>query len=187
MARIHLVRHGRASGGWDDDPDPGLDELGREQAERLAVRLGPSAGADAPPPLVTSPLRRCRETIGPLAARWATSPVVEPAVAELPSPPGVPMGGRVPWLRQAMAGRWSDLGVEYETYRDGVVAAVSALPDGAVVCSHFVAINGVIGACVGDDRVLLRRLDNTSVTVVETTDAGLVLVEGGHEADTLIR
>lgn len=186
MARIHLVRHGRASGGWDDDPDPGLDELGREQAERLADRLGGS-GAPTPPWLVTSPLRRCRETIAPLAARWAMTPVVDPAVAELPSPPGVPMGARVPWLRQAMAGHWSDLGADYETYRDGVVAAVSALPDGAIVCSHFVAINGVIGACVGDDRVLLRSLDNTSVTVVETTDGGLVLVEGGREADTLIR
>ena len=106
----------------------------------------------------------------------------------MPSPPGVPMGERVPWLRAGdgralVRPRASD----YETYRDGVVAAVSALPDGAVVCSHFVAINGVIGACVGDDRVLLRSLDNTSVTVVEATDGGLVLVEGGHEADTLIR
>lgn len=185
MARVHLVRHGRASGGWDDDPDPGLDDVGREQAERLADRFGRSG---APPPrLVTSPLRRCRETIAPLAARWATTAVVDPAVAELPSPPGVPMGARVAWLRQAMAGRWSDLGPDYETYRDGVVAAVSALPDGAIVCSHFVAINGVVGACVDDDRVLLRSLDNTSVTVVETTAGGLVLVEAGHEADTLIR
>jgi len=186
MARIHLVRHGRARGGWDDDPDPGLDELGREQAERLVDRLAGS-GAPTAPALVTSPLRRCRETIAPLAGRWAMTPIVDPAVAELPSPPGVPMGARVPWLRQAMAGHWSDLGADYEAYRDGVVAAVAALPDGAVVCSHFVAINGVIGACVGDDRVLLRSLDNTSVTVVETTADGLVLVVGGHEADTLIR
>ena len=53
--------------------------------------------------------------------------------------------------------------------------------------SHFVAINAVIGACLGDDRLVIRSLDNTSVTVVETTAGGLVLVEAGHEADTLIR
>ena len=186
MTRVHLVRHGRASGGWDDDPDPGLDDVGRAQAEQLAARLGPP---DAPRPavLVSSPLRRCQETLVPLAARWGMTPLVEAAVAELPSPPGVPMGARVPWLREAMAGTWPALGERYETYRDGVLAAVSALPDRAVVCSHFVAINAVIGACVGDDRVLLRRLDNRSVTVVEVADGGLVLVEAGHEADTLIR
>ena len=61
------------------------------------------------------------------------------------------------------------------------------LRDDTVVVSHFVAINAVIGACIGDDRLVIRSLDNTSVTVVETSDDGMVLVRGGHEADTLIR
>ena len=184
MTRVRLVRHGRATGGWDDDPDPGLDALGRQQAERLAARLGPLGDAVAPL-LVTSPLRRCRETATPLALRWGVTPVVEAAVAEVPSPPGIPMGERVPWLRRAMAGTWTDLGDRYTDY--GVVAAVSALPDGAVVVSHFIAINAVIGSSQGDDRVLLRRLDNTSVTTVDVSEAGLVLVKSGREADTLIR
>jgi hypothetical protein len=55
------------------------------------------------------------------------------------------------------------------------------------VFSHFIAINAVIGACVGDDRVVIRRLDNTSVTVVETGGGMMRLIEAGHEADTLIR
>jgi broad specificity phosphatase PhoE len=56
-----------------------------------------------------------------------------------------------------------------------------------VVVSHFIAINAVIGACTADDRLVIRSLDNTSVTIVETTPDGLVLLEAGHEADTLIR
>lgn len=189
MARVRLVRHGRATAGWDIDPDPGLDELGREQARRLAERLGPlgDGARDGAPYLVTSPLRRCRETAVPLAERWGVEPVVEPAVAEIPSPEGVAMGERVAWLRAAMAGTWSELGDRYTAYRDGVLEAVAALPDGAVVVSHFVAINAVIGACLGDDRLLLRSLDNTSVTVVDVSPEGLALVEAGHEADTLIR
>ena len=63
MPRLHLVRHGRATGGWDVDPDPGLDPLGVEQADRLVERLAPLG----PLPVVTSPLRRCRETAAPLA------------------------------------------------------------------------------------------------------------------------
>ena len=53
--------------------------------------------------------------------------------------------------------------------------------------SHFIAINAVIGACVGDDSLVIRSLDNCSITTVESTPAGLVLLDAGHEADTLIR
>jgi broad specificity phosphatase PhoE len=182
-ARIHLIRHGRAAAGWDTDPDPGLDSVGRLQAAALAERLG----ARAPMPIVTSPFRRCQETAAVLAVRWRVAPVVEPLVGEIPSPPGVPIGERVAWLRQAMTRTWSELGDEYVAYRDAVVAYVSGLRADTVVTSHFVAINAVIGACIGDDRLVIRRLDNASVTVVDTSDGGLSLVAGGHEADTLIR
>ena len=98
------------------------------------------------------------------------------------------MADRVAWLRAAMAGTWAELGERYTAYRDAVVGVDRGRPADAVVVSHFVAINAVIGACVGDDRLVLRSLDNTSVTVVDTTpDGRLVLVEAGHEADTLIR
>ena len=66
MPRLILVRHGRAAAGWGADLDPGLDELGRTQAENVAKVLAPQG----PLPIVTSPLRRCQETAAPLAALW---------------------------------------------------------------------------------------------------------------------
>jgi broad specificity phosphatase PhoE len=186
MARIHLVRHGRATAGWDRDPDPGLDMIGEDQAVRVAERLAPLAET-GPVPIVTSPLRRCRQTAAPLARRWGVTPTVDDAVAEIPSPLGVPMADRVEWLREAMAGNWSDLGDRYLSFRDEVVGFVVARAQHTVVFSHFIAINAVLGACLGDDRLVVRRLDNTSITVVDV-DAGTIrLVEPGHEADTLIR
>lgn len=183
MTRVHLVRHGRAAAGWDVDPDPGLDELGREQSLAVARRLAPLG----PLAVVSSPLLRCQQTAFPLATAWKATPVVDPAVAEIPSPEGVDMADRVEWLRAAMGGTWAELGAPYTAFRDGVVAAVSALAVDTVVFSHFVAINAVIGAALGDDRLVIRSLDNCSVTVVDVVDGGLRLVEGGHEADTLIR
>ena len=183
MVRIHLVRHGRAAAGWDRDRDPPLDSIGAAQAQRVAERLD----LLGPLPIVTSPLRRCQETAAPLAARWQVEPTIEVAVAEIPSPPGVAMEDRVAWLRQAMAGSWNGLGDRYTEFRDGVLRYVAACERDTVVFSHFVAINAVLGACLGDDRLVIRRLDNTSVTVVETDANGLGLVEAGHEADTLIR
>jgi broad specificity phosphatase PhoE len=186
MTIVHLVRHGRAQAGWDRHEDPGLDEVGEAQAVRVAERLAP-LGEHGARAIVTSPLRRCRQTAAPLAERWALAPTVEKAIAEIPSPRGVAMTDRVDWLRQAMAGTWTDLGDRYVRFRDGVLAFVTSRVEDTVVFSHFIAINAVLGACLGDDRVVIRRLDNTSVTIVEVSAGSLSLVEGGHEADTLIR
>jgi len=90
-------------------------------------------------------------------------------------------------LRAAMGGTWSHLGPSYVEYRDAVVDWVRTRETDTVAVSHFVAINAVIGACVGDDRVLIRHLDNCSITVVEVAATGLRLIEAGEEADTLIR
>jgi broad specificity phosphatase PhoE len=184
VATLHLVRHGRAAAGWDTHVDPGLDDAGRAQASAVADRLAPLG----PGAVLTSPLLRCRETARPLAVRWGVEPVVTPEVREIPSPDGYDMAERVTWLRGAMAGTWGELGGEYVAFRDACVRFLAALEHDAVVFSHFVAINAVIGACLGDDRLVIRSLDNCSVTTVEVAAGGaLRLVEAGHEADTLIR
>ena len=183
MTRIHLVRHGRAAAGWNTDPDPGLDDLGRFQAVRVAERLR-SLG---PMPILTSPLRRCQETAVPLATAWRVEPTIDTAVAEIPSPEGVAIADRVEWLREAMRGSWRQLGARYTGFRDGVAARLATLDEDAVVFSHFVAINAAIGAATSDDRLVVRSLDNCSVTVIDVVDGRLELVEGGEEADTLIR
>lgn len=183
VTRLYLIRHGRASAGWNVDPDPGLDEVGAQQAAAVSDRLAPLG----PLAVISSPLRRCRETSLPLTTRWSATARVDPGVAEIPSPEGVAMADRSEWLREAMAGTWSALGGRYKEFRDGVAATLVALPTDTVVFSHFIAINAAIGAATADDRVVIRSLDNCSVTVIDLADGALSLVDGGREADTLIR
>ncbi len=184
MTRLILVRHGRASGGWDDDLDPGLDDVGRSQAESMADLVAPRG----PLPMLVSPMRRCRETAAPLERRWGIAATVDPAVGEIPSPPDVPMAERTTWLRAAMGGTWADIGGAYEDWRDSVVARLRSITIDTVVVSHFVAINAAIGAAVGNDLIVIAALDNCSQTVIDVVDGGLVLVEHGSEApDTLVR
>ena len=187
VSRIHLVRHGRAAAGWDTDPDPGLDDLGREQAAATARDLAGSLSE--PVALYSSPLRRCRETSSYLSELWDGAAVtIAPEVREIPSPDGYEIHERVQWLREAMAGEWRALGGLYTDFRDEVVRWVAALPHDAVVFSHFIAINCVIGACVGDDRLVIASLDNASVTIVDVDETGhLILARVGRVADTLIR
>jgi len=191
VIRVHLIRHGRASAGWDTDPDPGLDEVGRVQAGATARELSMILAADSDVDVVSSPLRRCRETAGFLLDEWGRpheSLTVVDAVREIPSPDGIPMAERVEWLRRAMAGSWVDLGATYTDFRDGVIDFVRTRRRPTLVFSHFIAINAIIGACTGDDRLVIDSLDNASVTVVDVDpDGGMALVERGRQADTLIR
>jgi broad specificity phosphatase PhoE len=185
--QIALVRHGRASAGWDTALDPGLDNLGRKQADEAAKKLD-LIFAGQPVQIISSPLLRCQQTAKPFADLRTIPVRVCAEVAEIPSPSGVEMSGRVDWLRAAMQGTWADLGGEYVEFRDSVVKFVQSLETSVVVFSHFVAINAVIGSLLSDDRLVIRSLDNCSITLLDRDSAGnLRIAQTGHEADTLIR
>jgi len=184
MTRIYMIRHGRASAGWDTALDPELDELGHAQAREVADQLQSLQLGN----IITSPLLRCQQTAEPLGLKWNVAPQVFTEVSEIPSPKGVAMSDRIVWLRQAMQGTWSDLGANYVAYRDCITEFVRGIQTDAVIFSHFIAINAVIGGVLGDDRLVIRSLDNCSITIFESDTTGnLSLTQGGHEADTLIR
>jgi broad specificity phosphatase PhoE len=182
--RIYMVRHGRASAGWDTALDPGLDDLGRAQSQGVADQLQSLQLSD----IITSPLLRCQQTAESLAQMWNVSPRVSAEVSEIPSPSGVAMSDRIVWLRNAMQGTWNEMGSDYVAYRDQITDFVRNIQTDTVIFSHFIAINAVVGGVLGDDRLVIRSLDNCSVTIFERDATGnLSLVQGGHEADTLIR
>ncbi len=178
MPRIYTVRHGKAAAGFGEDMDPGLDDLGRSQAQAVAGRL---AGI-GPRLILSSPLKRCQETSAPLAALWKTTPVIEPRVAEIPSPKGMSLEERVVWLRKHMGGHWTGSDPSLEQWRDACVTAILALKEDAVVFSHYVAINVLMGAAQDDDRVVVFSPDNCSVTVFDNAGGTLRLLEKGSEA-----
>ena len=116
---LYLIRHGQASAGFGQAHDPGLDSVGRAQAEAIGGEME-SLG---PLPLVSSPLRRTRETAAAFEKRWNVQATIERAVAEIPSPTE-DLQVRTDWLRQAMQGRWADLPPTYQQWRGQVVAVL---------------------------------------------------------------
>ncbi len=178
MSRVYMVRHGHAAAGFGEDMDPGLDDLGRGQADAVAEKLK----GIGPRLLLSSPLRRCRETSASLAKLWDRTPVIEPAVAEIPSPKGMSLEERVVWLRKLMAGSWRDVPPGLAQWREACVAAIVSLKEDAVVFSHYVAINVLMGSAVGDDRVVVFSPGYCSVTVFDNTGGKLRLLEKGSEA-----
>ncbi|HVF32627.1 MAG TPA: histidine phosphatase family protein [Acidimicrobiales bacterium] len=180
MGHVVLVRHGKAAAGWSDDLDPGLDDLGRRQAEAMADALH----LFGPLPLYSSPLLRCWETATALGDRWGVEPVVCPDVGEVESPTA-DLAERGPWLRDVMAGRWSGQAPALQAWRQRVVDFLLSIEDqDAVVVSHFVAINAAVSFATGDDRVIVFAPDNCSRTELLVVGGRLEVVELGETAST---
>jgi broad specificity phosphatase PhoE len=183
MPTIYLVRHGHAAAGFDAHRNPGLDDVGRQQAQATAKRL--NAQLDRRLPIYSSPLARARQTADALAALWQAQVSSAPQVAEIPSP-STDLRERAAWLRGVMASRWSEQPQELLAWRRDMLDWVLGLPSDAVVFSHFVAINVIAGAAAGDDAVIVFRPDYASVTRIGTAGDALKLLGFGAEADTRV-
>ena len=188
MPKLYMIRHGEAASGWDADTDPGLSDKGRVQSEAVAREIEKRVGSKLP--LISSPLRRCRETGDPLAKAWSATARIDPRVGEIPSPIE-DLKARGEWLRTFMSGTWaeglkSQGHLDLTAWRNGVSQALIELKEDTVIFSHFVAINVAVSHATNDDRVLSFRPDNCSVTVFETDGRKLSLVERGREAETKV-
>ena len=184
MGHVVLVRHGRAAAGFDAHADPGLDEAGLRQADQMASALV----LFGPLPLYSSPLRRCVETAAALGARWAVEPIVDPNVGEVESPTA-DLAARGGWLRTFMQETWDEQPAELVAWRDRVVEAIKRIgaEGDAVVVSHFIAINAVVGHATNDSRVVVFAPDNCSRTEVKVDDGRIEVVELGGQARTLVQ
>ena len=139
-------------------------------------------------PIIASPLRRCRETAAPLAARWGVEPVIDPAVGEIVSPVDrAGLDARAAWLRAAMQGTWSELEPALHEWRLAVLDRIASVDADTVVHSHFIAINVVVGAAHGDDRVVCFAPDNCSWTVLDVDGDRIEVVALGRQATTEVR
>lgn len=177
---IYLIRHGEAAARWGSHPDPGLSDLGREQAERAALQLS-ALGIER---AFSSPMARCQETGHAFATLSGLDLVIEPKVTEIPTPADVT--DRVPWLQSLMAGNWTEAPDLVQSWRRALIDTVSALPAHTVVFSHFVAINAIVGHLEQTDKVTVFRPNYCSVTHLNITPTGIVLAARGDSLETKI-
>jgi broad specificity phosphatase PhoE len=190
MARVYMIRHGKPAATWGAqlaEIDPGLDVDGRNQAKAAAHTLMALPPEHRPTAVISSPLRRCKETARPLAEMLGMEIVVEPAVTEIPTPHGLPDSERGAWLRRAFATDWATIEgeIDYVLWRDRVAEAVTR-NTGAAIFTHFVALNAAVAVAKGADRVMNFQPDHASITTFEVEDGVLKLVSLGRAAVTAI-
>ena len=188
MTRLYLIRHGKPAAVWGEaDDDPGLDAVGVAQAQAARDYLMGLPPDLRPSRVVSSPLRRCRETAAPTAQALGVEIEIDPGVGEIPTPKGLSAAERPGWLREVFQGRWKDVrgDLDYDLWRREAVEALVPRA-GAAVFSHYVAINAVMSHLAGDERVLVYRPDHASISVLETDGRRLTLVARGPEASTQV-
>lgn len=186
MSRLYLIRHGKPAATWGEaDEDPGLDAAGQAQAEAARDHLLSLPPELRPSRVVSSPLRRCRETAMPTAQALGVEIEIDPSVGEIPTPSTLSAEDRPGWLREVFQGRWADArgDLDYDAWRREVARSLTGR-GGTAVFSHYVAINAVMSVLAEDDRVLVFRPDHASISALETDGEALTLVERGREAST---
>ncbi len=184
MGLVHVIRHGKPASTWGGaDEDPGLDVLGLEQARAVAREVMALPNASRPSRVVSSPLRRCRETAAPLAEALGVEIEIDPRVGEIPTPAKLSSADRPAWLRQAFSGAWTEIvgDQDYAAWARAVALALTG-HQGAAVFSHFVALNAAVATAMDDKRVMVFRPDHCSRTVFRVEGERLILTEKGREA-----
>jgi broad specificity phosphatase PhoE len=180
---IFLIRHGEAAASWGESADPGLSDLGREQSiavvRELRGRL-PAVGLQ----LISSPKARARETAEPLASELGLPVQVNAAFQEIQAP--VPLAQRQGWLRQFMQQRWAEQPLSLHHWRDTAVNALMELDSPAVIFTHFLIINAIVGRIQGAQETLCCWPDNASVTHLRRGESGLELLALGRQMRTLV-
>jgi broad specificity phosphatase PhoE len=174
---LYLVRHGKAFAGVEH-LDPGLDAVGASQAKHAAVALQ-GRGATR---LISSPLRRARETAAPIAEALGLTVEIRDEIAEV-FDPSMSADARGAMLGPFLSGAWSRQSPILQAWRERVLGTLVELAqDKTIVVSHFVAISAAIGASTEDDRVSPCALANASITTLEVSEGKLVLRRPGEVA-----
>jgi broad specificity phosphatase PhoE len=180
---IFLVRHGEAAAAWGQDPDPGLSELGKQQARATTERLVPQLGDVVQ--VISSRLLRAQETALPLLEVRPGELVINNAFREVPAP--VPLAERQDWLRGFMKQKWSEQPEDLLQGRANALAQLQQLTTPTVVFSHFLVLNAIVGAIQAQAETLVFWPDNASVTHLRLSSNGeLSLVALGDQMDTVI-
>lgn len=179
---IYLVRHGEAAASWQQDPDPGLSEKGRAQAEALLPFFS-TADLNR---IIASPLRRAHETALPLGG--ATGLAIETAQAfrEIPTPNHIPLPDRLEWLQSCAHSPWEKADSQLQQWRNSILTSLYQQTDGTVIFTHFMVMNAVVGVLRKAPNLVCYQPDYCSVLRLEYTTDGLRLLDCGKEAESRV-
>lgn len=178
-----MIRHGEASAKWGAEPDPGLSKLGFRQAIDVVTKVSPALPADID--VISSPLRRARETAEPLRKALGEKPLtIVDAFREIPVP--ATDHERAAWFKSVESQSWGQQPAMLQQWRASAIERVHAIESNAVIFTHFMVINAIVGSLGKNEEMQVFRPDNCSVTRLVRRGGVLQVSERGREMTTVV-
>ena len=182
--KIFLIRHGEAAQSWDQSADPGLSELGKEQALECFKTLDGNEDLNQFN-LVSSPLKRAQATSLHFKKNFNKQLFLNDAFREIPSH-GVSLLERKNWLQEVFKKNINDLERPQQVWQSKILSALKDLTEPTIIFSHFMVINIVVSTLKNDPRVVSFYPDNCSITELGSNKGKLNLISTGSELQTRI-
>ena len=150
---IILIRHGEAASSWGDDPDPGLSNLGKSQAEAVKENLESFKSQNFQ--LISSPKKRAIETAQPTSLDWKSEIKIDDAFSEIPAS-NIKLKRRMEWLKSMMNMDIAMLPEDVKEWRSRIIKKhpilLSMYPDNGTLTKIKVS-NGKISLIkIGDEK-----------------------------------
>ena len=182
--KIFLIRHGEAAQSWDQSADPGLSELGKEQALECFNSLKNKEDLSQFD-LISSPLKRAQETSLHFKQNLNKQLTLNEAFREIPSP-GISLLERKDWLQEVFKKNINDLEKPQQNWQSSILTTLNNLSEPTIIFSHFMVINIVVSSLKEDPRIVSFYPDNCSITELESDTGKLNLISTGNELQTHI-
>ena len=165
MSEINLlfVRHGQASASWENHLDPGLSEIGKDQAKNLTSnkKLPNLSNYD----FLSSPKLRAIETSKPLAEKYKKEVVIDESFIEIPSS-NIELKKKQEWLKNIIEMKKKDLPMFIQQWQKNIFLNISNIKKDTIIFTHFMVINSVVSDFVKADSIMHFFPDYTSITKV---------------------
>ena len=98
----------------------------------------------------------------------------------------MPLAERQVWLRQFMQQQWVEQGDELIAWRAATLQRLLALTQPAVIFTHFLVINAVVGQLLDRPETLCVWPANGSITRLRHNGTSLELLALGDQIETTV-
>ena len=184
MTKIILVRHGEASASWEESSDPGLSNLGINQAEEcssILLKLDDIDNFD----LKSSPLKRAIETAEKLKIKLNKNLLIDPAFAEIPSP-GVSLQNRQQWLKEIFNQKVDELEKPQKNWHKKIISEIKKIEKPTIIFSHFMVINTIVAHIEKNPSMVCFYPDNCSITELNKKENEIELLSLGNQLSSTV-
>ena len=182
QSHIILVRHGEASVAWSAHPDPGLSELGSEQAAEAGKSLIDKISSYS---LLSSPKKRAIETMEMMIKEKGCSFQLDSRFIEIPSD-NVNVDEKRDWLIKIFTAPIKELPEAVKEWRNNLIGWLNEIEGNVIVTTHFMVINTLVSYIVSNNKISYFHPDYASRTEIFLKNGEMTKLVLGDDKKTVI-